>query len=245
MTTMRAFRILGWAHIRGHKSEYLAMLVISLMLGLVKAFDEPVVFDRLFLPHHFDYLQMTLQFRIIRGFLKPLLDFSIPGLFLYTVISERKSGRILLTYQLPCRNAFPLLVTLTTVVCMGSLIHFIGQLVYTAFIPRLWLSNLFTHDIKFFSNTLLLCGILCTIEGLMCFIKTNRMLAGYVFFIVVMLAFNMINDPIQYNICKYYNIFFGVLSWNLWFLLRLVFPGCAGLLFATAGLALTERYRDL
>lgn len=241
MTGMRAFGILGWAHIRGHKSEYLAMLAISLALGLVKAFDEPVVFDRFFLPHHFDYLRMTLQFRIIRGVLEPLLAFSIPGLFLYTVISDRKSGRNLLTYQLPCRNALPLFVTLITVLFMGCMILLFGRAVYTAFMP-VWFSF---REIKIFSKILLLCGIICALEGLLCVVKTNRLLLGFVFFIVVMICVISLNEILKDFFLNHYRVYFGDITLHKFLTMHSIFPGCAGLLFAAAGLALTERYRDL
>lgn len=241
MTSMRAFGILGWAHIRGHKSEYLAMLVISLALGLVKAFDEPEVFDRLFLPHHFDYLQMTLQFRIIRGFLEPLLGFSIPGLFLYTVIGDRKSGRNLLTYQMPCRNALPLFVTLTTVLSLGYMILLFGRAVYTAFMP-VWFSF---REIKIFSDILLLCGIVCALEGLLCVVKTNRLLLGLGFFIVVMICVISLNEIFKDFFFNHYRVYFSAITFHQFLTMHSIFPGCAGLLLSFIGLALTERYRDL
>jgi ABC-type transport system involved in multi-copper enzyme maturation permease subunit len=249
---MKHLLILFRKDIHSLREEYLILLFISVVIGLARVLDAPLVFDKLFLPHHLNYLRTAIYFEMVARFLGTIYNYAVPALFLYATVSERMSGQVYQTYSLPCPRSAALLSKFASVVCMGTLFFLLSQFIfyfpfYAGIVPKQ--DGMFLHRVTYFLGCCLLyCGTFCAIEGFLSVVKRNRLLFGICFLITVMLFIRFTWQQI-YNF--YYSKHFMTMNpflinvYAQYFLIYPVYPAIGGLLLAAAGLALTEKYGDV
>jgi hypothetical protein len=254
---MRMFWMLFKKDIRRHREEYLVLLFVSVMLGLMEAFATADAFNRLSPSMKLHYSDMCIYLGLISKFLSPVLYLGFPALFVYSAVTERRTGQAYLTYSLPCRNELALLAKLASVVVMGTVIFLIGYScrAVLASTERILFAVIFDFK-QMLPNFFLMCGTLCAIEGFLSLIKRGRLLFGIGFsaavFWIMMATHLYMTRSINFTIFLFvprsvchYNAPYHWIVDILWWIVPAIYPTTAALLMTAAGLLLTRKYRDM